>query len=87
MEYAHQGKACNSCHKLDHFASVCQSRKKLHVPSKSIKPLHVAAKYSDSDGEPDEYVFGLGHIYSVYNKQPQIKAKINGIPVVTRTIF
>lgn len=52
--------------KQANHASVWQSRKKLPAPSKSIKPLHVTAKYSDSDSESDEYVFGLGQIYSVY---------------------
>lgn len=75
-----RGKTCNSCHKPDHFASVCQSKNKPHVPSKSIKQLDKAAKYSDSESESEEYVFGLGQINSVF-KQPQIKVEINGIPV------
>lgn len=74
------GKTCNSCHKPDHFASMCQSKKKPHAPSKSIKQLNKAAKYSDSDNESEENVFGLGQINSVY-KQPPIKIEINGIPV------
>lgn len=75
-----RGKTCNSCAKHDHFASVCQSKKKPHASSKSIKQLDKAAKYSDSDSESEGYVFGLGQINSVY-KQPQIKVEINGIPV------
>ncbi|XP_063436697.1 uncharacterized protein LOC134718136 [Mytilus trossulus] len=76
------GKSCNSCKKLNHFASVCRS-KRMDGTSTFKRKVNTVDNYEHDDAHDsssdDGYIFGLREntVNKVQKGQPKINVKIN----------